>query len=252
MMNSLVWSLAALFTCISYASASPQAGPAAVVHRANSPSPSTVTLPYTIFPTASGIPGSVGTLTITLNPTYNGGPAFTPPPAGQSPEPAVPDDTPPCQSLDGLVNSCTTISGFFTLPLSAQAVCLCEVGPWDSVIGACYDLLTVAGQYYASSLSSHGLLGLCSSYGLGPTTTTVPATTSATTTGTPSPTTETSTQTTTSGTESATGGSTSSSKSSATGTQSVTPVPSPGSGSASFSLARSSLLAWVLSWLLAL
>lgn len=108
-------------------------------------------------------------MTITLNPPPDPGPAFSAPPAGVSPEPAVPDVDPPCQSMDALVSSCTTQTSFWGLPLSAQAQCLCNVGPWDAVVAACFSELTVDGQYYASSITSHGLLDLCSSYKAGPT-----------------------------------------------------------------------------------
>ena len=36
-------------------------------------------------------------------------------------------------------------------------------------MAACFSELTVDGQYYASSITSHGLLDLCSSYKAGPT-----------------------------------------------------------------------------------
>jgi hypothetical protein len=87
---------------------------------------------------------------------------------GVSPEPIVPNDNAPCASLDALASSCTTLSSFYGLPLSAQAQCLCNVGPWDAVAAACFEQLTVRGQFYASSLTSHGLLGLCSTYAAGP------------------------------------------------------------------------------------
>jgi hypothetical protein len=246
-MSSLVLYLAALGTFASYVSAFVQATPAAT--------PSTITLTLTILPSTSGGPTSYETEIITLNPTPNGGPAFTAPPSGMSPEPAVPGDDPPCSSLDELVSSCTTLSSFYGLPLSAQAVCLCNVGPWDAVVSACYDDLTVLGQYYASSLSSHGLLGLCSTYGLGPT---WPASVlaSITATATTATTTETSIVTINNSTGSATGNSTYS----ATGnpTQSAThsathsATQSTSSALGSFSLARPSFLVWLLPWLLAL
>ena len=141
----------------SYASATGQAGPA----------PSTLFIPLTLSPTATGSPTSTATLTLTLNPIPTG-PAFSSFP-GVSPAPAVPDDNVPCASLDALASSCTTLASFDGLPLSAQAQCLCNVGPWDAVADACFAQLTVLGQFYASSLTSHGLLGLCSTYRAGPT-----------------------------------------------------------------------------------
>jgi hypothetical protein len=234
MIRSLVLFLAALGTFASYASASAQPVPA-LVPRA--PSPSTLTISLTLSPSAPGAPTSEQTLTITLNPTPNGGPAFTAPPPGGSPEPAVPDADPPCASLDALVSSCTTLASFYGLPLSAQAQCLCNVGPWDAVANACFDQLTVLGQYYASSLTSHGLLGLCSTYGAGPT---WPASVLASISATGTPAAETSIGTMKTGTGNATWSTTQSA------TQSVA------SGSGSFSLARPSLLVWLLPWLFAL
>lgn len=186
-------------------------------------------------------------MTITLNPTPNGGPAFTAPPPGVSPEPAVPDDTPPCASLDALVSSCTTLLSFYGLPLSAQAQCLCNVGPWDAVAAACFDQLTVLGQYYASSLTSHGLLGLCSTYKARPT---WPASVLASISGTSTPAaaTKTSTGTVKSSAVNAPGSTTGSAVQSTT--QSVT--QSLASGSGSFTRAGPFLLVWLFPWLLAL
>jgi len=249
MISSLVMFLAAL----GYAFASAQATPTATVPQALTPS--TLTLSLTLSPSVSGAPTSEETLTITLNPSPNGGPAFTSPPGGFA-EPAVPDDNPPCASLDALVSSCTTLASFYDLPLSAQAQCLCNVGPWDAVVAACFDQLTVLGQYYASSLTSHGLLGLCSTYRAGPTwPSSVLASISAT--GTPAASTETSTGTMKSSTVSATGSATGNATTGATQTVTQTltqsATQSPASGSGSFSLARPSLLVWLLlPWLLAL
>jgi hypothetical protein len=242
MISSLVPFLATLGAFASYASASAQATPAALARQAQTPS--TLTLSLTLSPSVPGGPTSEETLTITLNPTPNGGPAFTAPPPGVSPEPAVPDDTPPCASLDALVSSCTTLSSFYGLPLSAQAQCLCNVGPWDAVVSSCFDQLTVLGQYYASSLTSHGLLGLCSTYSAGPTwPTSVIANTSATTTSA-----ATATNTSIGTINSSTGSSTVNATKSATHTTTqITPT-----SSGSFSLARPSLLVWLLPWLLAL
>jgi len=232
MIRSLVLFLAAL----GYASASAQATPTAL-------SPSTLTLSLTLLPSASGEPTSEENLTITLNPTPNGGPAFTSPPAGFS-EPAVPDDTPPCASLDALVSSCTTLASFYGLPLSAQAQCLCNVGPWDAVVAACFEQLTVLGQYYASSLTSHGLLGLCSSYGAGPT---WPASVLASISAAATP------ASSTGAAGSATPNATRSAVQTVTQTVTQTATQSRTSGSGSVSLARPSLLLWLLlPWLLAL
>jgi hypothetical protein len=250
MISFLILFLAAFGTFVSYASASVQAKPAALVRQAHTPS--TLTLPLTISPSVSGGPTSKETLTVTLNPTPNGGPAFTAPPGGQSPEPAVPAGNPPCSTLDALVNSCTTLSSFYVLPLSAQAQCLCNVGPWDAVVGACFDQLTVAGQYFASSLSSAGLLGLCSTYGIGPTwPASVIASITAITTGTPTPT-PTPTPATTPPSIGATKGGTESATGNATQSATQSPTQSASSGSGSFSLPRPSLLVWLLPWLLAL
>jgi hypothetical protein len=249
MMGLHILLLAAFGSFASYASASspPQATPAAAVE-ARAPTPSTLTLAVPIFPTAPGGPTSEETFVITLNPTPNGGPAFTAPPPGVFPEPAVPDDTPPCSSLDALVSSCTTQTSFYGLPLSAQAQCLCNVGPWDSVVSACFDHLTVLGQYYASSLKSHGLLGLCSTYGAGPT---WPTSTIARVSATSTPTATVETSTVESSKVGATGNTGGSATPSSTQSvaQSSTQSPVPGSGS--HSLAWPSLLVWLLPWLLA-
>lgn len=250
MMGSHILLLAAFGSFASHVSASPppQAAPAAVVV-ARAPTPSTLTLPVTIAPTAPGGPTSVQTFVITLNPTPNGGPAFTAPPPGVFPEPAVPDDTPPCSSLDALVSSCTTQTSFYGLPLSAQAQCLCNVGPWDSVVSACFDHLTVLGQYYASSLSSHGLLGLCSTYGAGPT---WPTSTIAKVSATSTSTATVKTSTVKSSNVGATGntGSNPTLSSTQSVAQSSTQSPVPGSGSRS--LAYPSVFVWLLPWVLAL
>ncbi|CZR66535.1 uncharacterized protein PAC_16436 [Phialocephala subalpina] len=168
MISSIVLFLAALGTFASSASASARATPAALVPRALTPS--TLTLSVTLSPSVSGASTSEQILTLTLNPTPNGGPAFTvSAPGGYPDEDGVPGDTPQCASLDALIHSCTSVASFFVLPLFGQAECLCNVGPWDAVASACFDQLTVRGQYYASSLTSHGLLDLCSTFGLGPT-----------------------------------------------------------------------------------
>jgi len=150
-----------LGTFVSHISASTEANPAAVVHQAHSPS--TLTLAVTLAPSAPESSTSFQTQNITINPNYGGGPAFTP-----QTVPAVSDTNPPCASLDAIVSSCATLASFYVLPLSGQAQCLCNIGPWDAVVTACFDKLTVLGQYYASSITSKGLLGLCSSLGLGP------------------------------------------------------------------------------------
>jgi hypothetical protein len=168
MISSVVLFLAVLGTFASSASASARATPAALVPRALTPS--TLTLPVTFPPSASGGPTSERILTLTLNPTPNGGPAFTvSAPLGYPDEDGVPGDTPQCASFNAMLHSCTAVVSFFVLPLLGQAECLCNVGPWDAVASACFDQLTVLGQYYASSLTSHGLLNLCSTFGLGPT-----------------------------------------------------------------------------------
>jgi hypothetical protein len=239
MVSSLVLFLAALGTFASYASASTQATPAAVVRQAPpGVTPSTLTLSLTLLPSTSGGLTSEETLIVTLNPTPNGGGAFTPQPIIGIP--AVPADAPPCASLDALVSSCTTLASFLALPLSAQAQCLCNVGPWDAVVSACFDQLTVLGQYYASSITSHGLLGLCSTYSAGPT---WPASVIAGITAT-STSAAAATNTSIGTVKSSTGSSTGSA------TSSATQITATASGL--FSLARPSLLVWLLPWLLAL
>jgi hypothetical protein len=114
-------------------------------------SPSTLTIPVMIQPSNAGGSISEHSITITLNPSPPAGPAFT---AGAG-EPPVPGDSPPCASFNAFVFSCASDPVFYGLPLSAQAQCLCNIGPWDEVATACFDEFTVLGQYYASSITSH-------------------------------------------------------------------------------------------------
>jgi hypothetical protein len=140
MQNYLRPIIITLSTFASYTSASAQAKPTAVMRQAHSPSTLTLTVTLSIA-SVPRAPTQKQTQTITLNPTYGGGPAFT---AQQVPP--VPDDTPACASLDALVGSCTTLASFYILPLFAQAQRLSNVGPWDTVVTECFDHLTVLGQ----------------------------------------------------------------------------------------------------------
>jgi hypothetical protein len=245
MISSLIPLLPALGIFASYVSASAQAATSALVQ-----SPSTITLPVTLSPSVPGGPTSEQTLTLTENPTFNGAsPAFTTTPGGGAYPNigVVPADNPPCSSVNAIVSSCDTLASWYVLPLTVQAQCLCNIGPWDSVVSVCYETLMVAGQYYASSLSSHGLLGVCSTYGLGPTLSgSVIASISATTT--PVTATDTSIGTVKSSTGSATANVTRSTTQNPI--QSSTQIAATGSGSSS--LARPSLLMSLLAWLLAL
>ena len=121
---------------------------------------------------------------------------------------------------------------------------------------ACFDQLTVLGQYYASSLTSHGLLDLCSTFGLGPTwPASVIASVSAIGTSAAAATDtniETITIFTGSATENATQSPTHSPTQSATQSATQSPTQTVTTGSGSFSLAQPSLLVWLLLWLLAL
>jgi hypothetical protein len=244
MISSLILLLPALGIFASYVSASAQATTSALVQ-----SPSTITLPVTLSPSVPGGPTSEQTLILTENPTFNGAsPAFTTTPGGGYPDiGVVPADNPPCSSVNAIVSSCDTLASWYVLPLTVQAQCLCNIGPWDSVVSVCYESLMVAGQYYASSISSHGLLGVCSTYGLGPMWSgSVIASISATTT--PGTATDTSIGTMKSSTGSATANVTRSTTQNPL--QSPTQIVATGSGSSS--LARPSMLMSLLAWLLAL
>lgn len=212
-------------------------------------SPSTITLPVTLSLSVPRGPTSEQTLTLTENPTFNStSPAFTTTPGGGYPDiGVVPADNPPCSSVNTIVSSCDTLASWYVLPLTVQAQCLYNIRLWDSVVSMCYETLIVAGQYYTSSLSSYRLLGVYSTYRLGPTWSgSVIASISATTT--PVTATNTSIKTVKSSTGSATANVTRSTTQNLI--QSPTQIVATGSGSSS--LARPSLLMSLLAWLLVL